>query len=73
MIGGIEKEKFVYIFKEIDNNFVSNANMEENKNIILNKNNINDTSINNNNKVISSPSNIKKLYCFEKMDFLFIK
>ena len=33
MIGGIEKEKFKYIFKEIDNNLVLNANFEENKNI----------------------------------------
>jgi splicing factor 3B subunit 3 len=47
IIGGIEKEKFVYIFKEIDNNnLVPNANFEENKNI---KNN--DTY----RKIISSP------------------
>ena len=47
MIGGIEKEKFVYIFKEIDNNnLILNANFEENKNI---KNN--DTY----RKIISSP------------------
>ena len=55
MIGGIEKEKFVYIFKEIDNNLVLNGNIEENKNINLNnKKDINDKNINNN-KIISSP------------------
>jgi splicing factor 3B subunit 3 len=48
MIGGIEKEKFAYIFKEIDNNLVINANFEENKNI-------NSNNINNNRKIISSP------------------
>ena len=53
MIGGIEKEKFVYIFKEIDNNLVPNAIFEENKNINLNSNNSN--SININRKIISSP------------------
>ena len=48
MIGGIEKEKFVYIFKEIDNNLVPNANFEDNKN--MNSNNINES----NTKIISS-------------------
>ena len=50
MIGGIEKEKFVYIFKEINNNLILNANLEENKNININ-NNDNDY----NRKIISSP------------------
>lgn len=48
MIGGIEKEKFVYIFKEIDNNLVLNANFEENKNLNMNNNDIS-------RKIISSP------------------
>ena len=48
MIGGIEKEKFVYIFKEIDNNLVLNANFEENKNT-------NNNIIDNSKKIISSP------------------
>ena len=50
MIGGIEKEKFVYIFKEINNNLILNANLEENKNININNDN-NDF----NRKIISSP------------------
>ena len=50
MIGGIEKEKFVYIFKEINNNLILNANLEENKNI-----NINADDNDYNRKVISSP------------------
>ena len=49
MIGSIEKEKFVYIFKELNNNIILNDNLEENKNI--NINNINDI----NRKIISSP------------------
>ena len=49
LIGGIEKEKFVYIFKEIDNNLVPNANFEDNKN--MNSNNINESYT----KIISSP------------------
>ena len=53
MIGGIEKEKFVYIFKEIDNNLVQNANIEENKNINLKINNGNKSEVNY--KIISSP------------------
>ena len=48
MIGGIEKEKFVYIFKEIDNNLVLNANFEEIKNLNMNNNDIS-------RKIISSP------------------
>ncbi len=52
MIGGIEKEKFVYIFKEIDNNIIMNANIEENKNV-SNLNNTNKREINS--KIISSP------------------
>ena len=48
MIGGIEKEKFVYIFKEIDNNLVLNANIEENKNAVNLNNEINS-------RIISSP------------------
>ena len=51
MIGGIEKEKFVYIFKEINNNLILNANLEENKNININNENNNDY----NRKIISSP------------------
>ena len=50
MIGGIEKEKFVYIFKEINNNLILNDNLEENKNVNIN-NNDNDY----NRKIISSP------------------
>ena len=50
MIGGIEKEKFVYIFKEINNNLILNANLEENKNI-----NINNENNDYNRKIISSP------------------
>ena len=49
LIGGIEKEKFAYIFKEVDNNLVPNANFEELKN--SNQNNINV----NNTRIISSP------------------
>ena len=48
MIGGIEKEKFVYIFKEIDVNLVPNANFEENRNLTKNSDNLNK-------KIISSP------------------
>ena len=48
MIGGIEKEKFVYIFKEIDANLVPNANFEENRNLTKNSDNLNK-------KIISSP------------------
>ena len=48
MIGGIEKEKFVYIFKEIDVNLVPNANFEENRNLTKNSENLNK-------KIISSP------------------
>ena len=48
MIGGIEKEKFVYIFKEIDVNLVPNANFEENRNLTKNTDNMNK-------KIISSP------------------
>ena len=36
IIGGIEKEKFVYIFKELNNNIILNDNLEENKNIKIN-------------------------------------
>ena len=50
MIGGIEKEKFIYIFKEINNNLILNANLEENKNI-----NINNDNNDYNRKIISSP------------------
>ena len=52
MIGGIEKEKFVYIFKEINNNLVLNANLEENKNANNHNNNENNDY---NRKIISSP------------------
>ena len=49
LIGGIEKEKFAYIFKEVDNNLVPNVNFEELKN--QNRNNTNEK----NTKIISSP------------------
>ena len=63
MIGGIEKEKFVYIFKEIDNNNVSNVNIEEN----TKKGNLKNNNGHINNKIISSPLEVftPKHICYD--------